>query len=389
MDKQQVYLLLEGRSREGLARVLDVVLIGLILLSVLVAVLATNLSLLTGYRGPFETLELIFGLVFTAEYLFRLWVCTEDRRNRYRDPFWGRLRYLLSPLALIDLLAIAPFWLAMLPQFSMEQLWVLRAARILKMTRYSSALETLGTVVHHERRPLLASGTLMLTLLVLLSSLMYIVERDAQPEHFGSVPEAMWWGIVTLATVGYGDMVPITPLGRVIGGFSVVLGMGMFALPAGILANGFAEEMRRRNFVITWNLVASVPFFQNVPAAQIAEIAASLRPQVAVPGETIVREGEPADCMYFIISGEVEVRLPHGAVHLRAGDFFGEIALLTESLRTASVVAVNTCQLLVLRVTDFRKILAAHDDLRESISRVAAARLAARDLATPSAVGTA
>jgi voltage-gated potassium channel len=128
--------------------------------------------------------------------------------------------------------------------------------------------------------------------------------------------------------------------------------------------------------VVTWNLVASVPFFQSLPAARIAEIAGLLHSQVAAPGETIVRQGEAADCMYFIISGEVEVRLPTGSVQLKAGDFFGEIALLTDSTRTATVVASTSCQLLVLWVDDFRRILAAHSDLREVISRVAQQRLA-------------
>jgi voltage-gated potassium channel len=240
-------------------------------------------------------------------------------------------------------------------------------------------------VFSNERRPLLASAGIMVTLLIFISSLTYLVEHDAQPQNFGSVPQAMWWGIVTLATVGYGDVVPITPLGRLIGGFAVVLGMGMFALPAGILANGFAEEMRRRNFVVTWNLVANVPFFEHLAAARIAEIAAMLQPQVASPGETVVRQGDQADCMYFLISGTVVVKLPGDGVYLHAGDFFGEIALLTDQPRTATVIASTTCQLLVLRVNDFRGLMEAHEDLRESISQVAAERQAVAPPLLPTA----
>jgi voltage-gated potassium channel len=382
MDKRQVYEVVEGGSHGNrLGQAFDRVILALIALSVSVALLATNRGLLARYETDFLAVEIACGLAFTVEYLLRVWVCTEDRHNRYADSIAGRLRYMLSPLAVIDLLAVLPLWLALSPSISLEQLWLIRATRVLKLLRYSSALETLGTVIRNERRPLLASATIMVTLLVLLSSLIFVVERDAQPDHFGSVPDAMWWGIVTLATVGYGDVVPVTPLGRMIGGFAVVAGMGMFALPAGILANGFAEEMRRRNFVVTWNLVAGVPFFENLPATRIAEIAAVLQPQVAVPGETIVHQGDRADCMYFIIAGAVEVKLPTGSVMLRAGDFFGEIALLTDSRRTATVVAAASCQLLVLRVADFRKILAAHDDLREVISRVAEQRLGSPGLA--------
>jgi voltage-gated potassium channel len=324
--------------------------------------------------------------VFVVEYLARAWVCVEDPRGRYRGA-GGRLRYLASPLALIDLIAIVPTLVALLSPLSTDQLWLLRALRVLKLLRYSSAVEVFAVVVSNERHQLRAALTIMLSLLVVLSSLVYLAERDAQPDRFGSVPDAMWWGIVTLSTVGYGDSVPVTPVGRVVGAFSVVLGLGMFALPAGILASGFVEEMRRRNFVVTWNLVASVPFFQNLPAARIAEIAAVLQADHATRGEEIIRRGDSADCMYYIVSGEVEVLVGASPVRLRAGDFFGEIALLTDRPRTATVVAATTCQLLLLRMVDFRKILEAHQDLREVISRIAHERLATTAAATAAGNG--
>ena len=377
MLRRWVYDVVEGGSRgRRLGAAFARASLVIIVVSVAVPLLATDEQLSARYDALFTSVEVLCGLAFTAEYLLRVWVCTEDRRNRYSSPVGGRLRYMLTPMALIDLLAALPLWLAASPAISFEQLWAIQAARVLKLLRYSSALETLGTVIRHERRPLLASATLMLSLVVFLSSLTYVVERDAQPDQFGSVPKAMWWGITTLATVGYGDAIPVTPLGRMIGGLAVVLGMGMFALPAGILASGFAEELRRRNFVVTWNLVASVPFFAKLPAARIAEIAGLLQPRVAVPGEAVVRQGERADSMYFIIAGEVEVRLAPGPTRLGAGDFFGEIALLTDSPRTATVVAATSCQFLVLSAADFRTILTAHADLREVIEQVAQQRLA-------------
>jgi voltage-gated potassium channel len=377
MIKRRIYNVIEGEPRsDRLGRVFDAFLLVVIAASVGGALLSTDLELRGRYDDLLALIEVAAGIIFAVEFLLRLWVCTEDRRNRYTHPVHGRLRYLLSPMAVIDLLSALPLLIIIHPTISMEQLWFLRVVRILKLLRYSSALETLGLVISNERRPLIASGGIMVTLLVFLSSLMYLVEREAQPQHFGSVPQSMWWGIVTLATVGYGDAVPITPLGRVIGGFAVVLGMGMFALPAGILANGFAEEMRRRNFVVTWNLVASVPFFEHLPAARIAEIAAILQSQVAVPGESVVRQGDQADCMYFIVSGSVAVKLISGDVYLHAGDYFGEIALLTDQPRSATVIATNTCQLLVLRVNDFRHLMEAHADLRETISQVALERQA-------------
>jgi voltage-gated potassium channel len=254
----------------------------------------------------------------------------------------------------------------------------LQVLRILKLMRYSSAIETLGSVLRNEIRPLIAAGVIMLTLLVLFSTLMYLAERHAQPNKFGSSLDALWWGVVTLATVGYGDVVPVTALGRVLGGVTVILGLGMFALPAAILASGFAEEIRKRNFVVTWNLVAKVPLFSNLPAIRIAEIAAMLKPRSAERGEVVVRKGERAECMYFLVNGEADVIVPPQPVRLHAGDFFGEIALLIDTRRTADVVAVTFNQLRMLPVTDFRHLLAAHPELKEQLQAIAEQRLNAQ-----------
>jgi voltage-gated potassium channel len=376
MHRRTLYKLLEGDQRTGVsARSLDAVLFWLIVASVSASVLETHAPTAERWGALLRLVEFVAGTVFVVEYLARAWVCVEDPRGRYRGP-GGRLRYLLSPLALIDLIAVVPTLVAVFSPLSTDQLWLLRALRVLKLLRYSSAVEVFAVVVSNERHQLRAALTIMLSLVVVLSCLVYLAEHEAQPDKFGSVPDAMWWGIVTLSTVGYGDIVPVTPLGRLVGAFSVVLGLGMFALPAGILASGFVEEMRRRNFVVTWNLVASVPFFQNLPATRIAEIAAVLQADHAARGEEIIRRGDSADCMYYLVSGEVEVLVGPSPVRLRAGDFFGEIALLTDLPRTATVVAATSCQLLILRMVDFRKILEAHADLREVISRVARERLA-------------
>lgn len=377
MLKRRIYHLLEGpRAGNTTGRALDAALIVLILLSVAAALFETEPDITSRYQNLLIYAEALCGIAFTLEYLLRVWVCTEDRLNRYTHPWHGRLRYMLSTLALIDLVSALPYWAAVLSPMSIADLWLFRVVRVMKLFRFTAAFDIFATVIRKEGRLLVSGLTIMAVLLVLLSSLMYLIERQAQPDRFGSVPDAMWWGIVTLATVGYGDIVPVTPLGRLVGGFTVVLGLGLFALPTGILASGFVEETRRRNFVITWNLVASVPFFERLPAARIAEIANVLVPQVAARGETIVRAGDPADCMYFIAGGEVEVALESRPVRLHDGDFFGEIALLTDMPRTATVVATTATQLLVLRTRDFDKILAAHQDLADEISRVAEERLA-------------
>ena len=386
--RQQIFELIEApRAGNPRGRIVDGLLIVLIVLSVSAALLETETESRQRFGQAFVYVEAICGLVFTLEFFARVWVAPLARRNRGLSPWRSRVRYILSPLGLIDLLSVFPYWLAVLTPMTIGDLWLFRMIRVLKLLRFTSGFEIFATVISNERGPLLAGLTVMISLLVVLSSLMYLVERNAQPESFGSVPAAMWWGIVTLATVGYGDVVPVTPLGRVIGSFTVVIGLGLFALPTGILASGFVEESRRRNFVVTWNLVASVPFFQNLPAARIADIADVLIPQVAVKGEQIVQAGEPADCMYFIVSGECAVIIQPRPVRLSRGDFFGEIALLTDSPRTATVTAVSSAQLLVLRVSDFRRILEVHADLRETISRVAEERLARNTLATPAGSG--
>src|SRR5262249_57440893 len=142
------------------------------------------------------------------------------------------------------------------------------------------------------------------------------------------IPDAMWWAIVTLGTIGYGDVVPITPLGKVVAAVTVFLGLVMVALPVGIIANAFAEEIHRRDFVVTWGMVARVPLFSELNANEIADIMRLLRAQQVEPGTTIARRGEPGHSMYFIAAGEVEMELPHERVRLGVGHFFGEVAAL-------------------------------------------------------------
>lgn len=349
-------------------------LIVLILANVGVEIASTLPDLTEDWQRELHLIDSVAVLVFTLEYLVRLWVCVEDPRERFHHhPVVGRLRYMATPKALIDLVAILPLFLGGI--LSPDMLRFLRLARLLKLLRYSAALDTLGDVVKAERRVLISAGIVMLVLLVTMSSMMYYLEREVQPQVFGSIPAAMWWGVVTLATVGYGDVVPHTPLGKLMGGVSAVMGLCMFALPAGILASAFSQEMKKRDFVITWTMVSKVPLFSGLNASIIADIAGLFAPKVAVPGERLVRKGDPADAMFLIVSGEVEVDVGDTPKRLKTGDFFGEIALLEKTTRTATVRAVSTCQLLALEVDDFERLLDTHPDLKETIHKVAAQRL--------------
>ena len=283
-----------------------------------------------------------------------------------------RLRYLFSLPGLVDLVAAIPFALA--PHVGMSLDW-LDIVPIFKLLRHTAAFQFMVEAVYSERRVLWSAAVLMLTLLVFQSSLVYHFEREAQPDKFGSIPEAMWWGIVTLTTVGYGDVTPITLWGRIAGGLTAVMGLCMFAIPIGIIASAFIEAVRRREFVDTWNLVAKVPLFRTLDAARIAAVAGVLRARRAERGERLIRKGDQADTMYFIVSGEVEVdqetAAPKG--QLGAGDFFGEIALIADRTRTATITAQSPCKLLVLHKDDFESFMNAHPDLKEAV-RVAAKR---------------
>ena len=374
--KKRLYDILESSASDNwLGRWFDRFMMVLIVVNVIAVILESVESLAAAAPDFFWTFEVLSVAVFTVEYLARLWVCTENPEPGYGHPVLGRLRQMATPMALIDLIAILPFYLAFLFSVDLRFMRVFRLFRLFKLTRYSSAMETLGAVVYGQRRPLGAALMIMLTVLIFASSIVYLFEHETQPEDFASIPHAMWWGLATLTTVGYGDVTPVTPGGRIFGAFIMVLGVGMFALPAGILATGFADEIRKREFVVSWKLVAGVPLFVGLDALRVAEIAHLLRPKVVPPRHAIVRRGEPAESMYYIVTGEVEVDIHPATRTLVAGDFFGEIALLKESDRTATVTSTTECRLLYLERYDFRRLLSENPELKETITRVMEDRL--------------
>ena len=178
-----------------------------------------------------------------------------------------------------------------------------------------------------------------------------------------------------MATIDYGDIAPITALKKIFGEIIMILGITMFTVPTSILATDFAAEIRKRDFVVTWHTVAKLPLFASLDASRIAEIAGMLKREVVPEHYVVVRRGEPADAMFFIMAGEVEVDVQPRPIRLRRGQYFGEIALLHDTVRTATVTSVSECQLLALDVADFRRLLDAHPDLKAAIMEVAERRL--------------
>lgn len=345
----------------------------LIMLAVVAFTGETVLDTVPGIFGVWEPVVIVadhlFLSVVAADFFLRLaaaWLSSARGQ--------ALLGYVFSPFGLFDLLAFAPVAVSDLLGWPHDVDTAFGILAFLKLARYSPALETLGAVLMAEWRPLLSAMFIMALLVLFTSTVLYFVERHINP-GMSSIPHAMWWSVVTLATLGYGDVIPFSALGKVLGAFVGVLGLGMFALPASILASGFTEEMRRRNFVNTWHLVAKVPFFSKLQAAQIAQLAALLKMQRIISGEVLMREGDDADCMYFLISGQVQVSGPAGTFVLKAGDFFGEIALLQHCQRTATVSALTRCQVLVLDARDFQQFTDKSPEILATIRATAQARL--------------
>ncbi|MCB1351593.1 MAG: ion transporter [Rhodobacteraceae bacterium] len=243
--RRRVFEILERPSRaDKLSWALELALIALIIANVVAVALETVGEIHAEYRTQFHLFDLLSVSVFTAEYVLRLWACVEAEPDL--TPLQARLRYARSPIALVDLAAVLPFYLALFMPFNIHMLRMLRLLRVYKLTRYSPALGVLMNVIREESATLLAAFSILAILLVFAATGAYLVEHKAQPENFGSIPAAMWWAIVTLTTVGYGDVTPITAAGRLFGALVTVLGVGMAALPAGILASGLADHLHRR-----------------------------------------------------------------------------------------------------------------------------------------------
>jgi voltage-gated potassium channel len=244
--RRRIYELIDGRDvRSRSERAFIVLISGLILLNVATAVLET-VPAFSRFRRLFEAFEIFSLTVFGLEYLLRLWTCTAD--SRFSRPITGRLRFVLTPMSLVDLVSILPslLFFGRVDLLFLRLFRLARFLRVLKLGRYSESLRTLGNVFRSRRSDLGVAASAVALLLLIASSLMYLAEHDDQPAVFSSIPATMWWSVVTLTTVGYGDVYPVTPLGKVLASLIALLSIGLFALPAGILASGFSEEMRKR-----------------------------------------------------------------------------------------------------------------------------------------------
>ncbi len=305
--------------------------------------------------------------VFVGQYAARVAIAV---RARHHAAYLGSLH------GIVDALAALAVPVAFVLGASEPGVWMAGIVWVLKLINIAPALRQLNRVIILEARSLGSVACLFVVILLIAAAALYGLEHDDQPAEFGSLRQSLWWAVVTLTTTGYGDVVPKTAAGRVIAGAVMILGLGMFGLWTGIMATGFAAEARRQDFLGNWDLVSKVPFLRSLNASGMATLAHSLR-RMDVPENTVLfRRGQPGDCMYFLVTGEVEVDVRPHPVHLTAGSFFGEMALLSDGTRNATVSTVRPSTLLVLDVMDFRTLSAEHKELAEAVEAEALRRAA-------------
>ena len=374
--RRRLYAVLEhGAIGDRAGLIVGRLIVVLIVINLVAMTLDTVPKLQAEYGPLFTAIELLSLVLFTIEYGLRVWVAAEHAPHRHSSERKARWEFITSPLGVIDLLAVLPFWVALVLPFDLRVLLVFRMARFLKLARYSPAMRSLLDALYNERRALFGCFVILLGATLVAASIMHVIERHAQPDKFGTIPDAMWWAIVTLGTIGYGDVVPVTVLGRIVAAVTIFVGLIMVALPIGIVATAFADEIHRRDFVVTWGMVARVPLFAELQATDIAHIMRLLHAQQVEPGDVIARRGEPAHSMYFIAAGEVEIELKNERVRLGAGQFFGEVAALRRTRRTATVTAVTRTSLLMLEARDLHVLMDREPRIAEHIREIARTRL--------------
>ena len=266
----------------------------------------------------------------------------------------------------IDFLAIGPtFFAYFFPLLDLRVLRMVRLLRLLKIARYSPALSALARVLSDERRALYGSFLLFLCAMILFAAAMHAVEGGVQPNKFGTIPESMWWAVTTLTTVGYGDAVPHTPLGRMLAGAAMIVGLGLMALPVGIIATGFANSIHRRDFVVTFGMLARVPLFEGLDAKTVSDIMDHLRAYTVGSGDIVSTRGENTAAIYFVVAGEIEAQIRDRKVRYVAGDVFGALSGNTEDLRDAVIIAATPGRLLELSTGDLEHLMTTRPGLRD------------------------
>ncbi len=346
--------------------VFDKWIILLILLNVVAIILESVDTIYAINSLAFNQFRIFSYTIFTIEYFVRIYHCMVNTTSQADKPF-ARLRLIFSTVMVLDVWVLLLFYLKINIGIDPRLLRLFRIVSILQVFQNSRALQILQTTLMREKRTLLSALFIMLVMVIIEASIIYALEHPVQPKVFSSIPQAIWWTMTTLTTVGYGDVVPITALGKFFGIIVMFIGIAMFAIPTGILVSAFYQEIKRKDFIATWDLVAQVPSFANLTATEIARIADLLSLHVVRAGEVIFHKGDRADCMYFIVDGKVEINKSGKITCLEGGDFFGEIGVLFNIPRNAEVTAQAYTELLMLNSRDIELFMEFDPQLRERI----------------------
>lgn len=246
--RQLVFRTIQHEGKKvGFSKYLDVFLITLVCLNIIAVILESVQSIKVNFGTFFDYFETFSIVFFTIEYIFRIWSIVEH--HKYRHPVTGRLRFACTPMIMVDLLAIIPFYFTAIT-IDLRHLRILHVFRFFHLFRIASYVKALGvisSVIRKKKEQLVLSLVFILFMLTIASCVMFHLEHHAQPEKFSSIPETMWWGIITFTTIGYGDMYPITDLGRILGGVFCMFGIVCFALPTGILVSGFTNHIEKEH----------------------------------------------------------------------------------------------------------------------------------------------
>jgi voltage-gated potassium channel len=377
--RRRMHVILEaGRSSGRVGLAFEIFLIALILANAVAVSLDSVPRYAVAYGHFLLYFEYISVAIFTLEYALRVWTAPEDPRFGARS-LADRLRYMMQPYMLIDFLAIAPAYVALfIPFADLRILRIFRLFRLLKIARYSPAVATLIHVLSLERRALFGTLLLLLCLMCLCAEAMYLIEGRVQPQMFGNLPSCMYWAIITLTTVGYGDTYPVTAAGRLLAGVTAIMGLGLFALPVGIIASAFVSEIHRRDFVVTSSMLSRIPMFSGLDIEVMVAVMAALRSHMVAPHVPIVVAGEGATAMYFVVSGlaketgQARGKGRAGNSTLGPGDTIAAEAVLNGTPHECTIFAHTPMRLLALSNHDLVVLLRKYPRLRRRIQKATA-----------------
>ena len=369
--RERAYAILEeGDLETWTGLIVEIGLLAVIIANVVAIILETVPAIYRPYHGLFTDFETATVYIFALEYIVRLWASVEDPFIGSGHPVIGRLRFALRPMMVVDLISFAPFLLlgaVGASALALRSLRILRLLRLLKIARYSPAVPALIGVVYSERRALIGTFILLVCVMCMAGEMMHLAEGTVQPAVFGTLPDSIYWAITTLATVGYGDHVPITMLGRLIAGMTMVVGLVLFAMPIGIISTGIVNNLHRREFNITWSMIKRQPLFADLDVPITKEIMDLMGASNVPDHARISTAGHPADKFYVVVSGHARQESDHGRAAIAAGDVIGEEALDDSGVYGTTVTALTEMRLMVLAADEIRRLCVRLPVLAERI----------------------